>query len=203
MIPLTDDSGRLRVERPPRLVSLEPDQALARRVEPEIVDVSPEVDAAAALHLGLGARMAALRSPANITATAPRRLSLSSAGGASAIRIALVESRMSNSILLRYADDSVMAFESLDDAKRVMDVLGKPACAVRADFGLTGFPRSLRQPCSASAAEMARRLSFPPLGFLRASRFAGLLGGSQPPLRPERPLACAARIFRRGKPPFG
>ena len=30
-----------------------------------------------------------------------------------------------NSILVRYADDSVMAFETLDDAKRVMDVLGK------------------------------------------------------------------------------
>jgi RNA-directed DNA polymerase len=29
-----------------------------------------------------------------------------------------------NSILVRYADDSVMAFEILDDAKRVMDVLG-------------------------------------------------------------------------------
>jgi RNA-directed DNA polymerase len=29
-----------------------------------------------------------------------------------------------NSILVRYADDSVMAFENLDDAKRVMDVLG-------------------------------------------------------------------------------
>lgn len=30
-----------------------------------------------------------------------------------------------NSILVRYADDSVMAFEVLEDAKRVMDVLGK------------------------------------------------------------------------------
>ena len=30
-----------------------------------------------------------------------------------------------NGILVRYADDSVLAFESLDDAKRVMDVLGK------------------------------------------------------------------------------
>ena len=30
-----------------------------------------------------------------------------------------------NGILVRYADDSVLAFESIDDAKRVMDVLGK------------------------------------------------------------------------------
>jgi group II intron reverse transcriptase/maturase len=30
-----------------------------------------------------------------------------------------------NGILVRYADDSVLAFENLDDAKRVMDVLGK------------------------------------------------------------------------------
>ncbi|WP_249734996.1 reverse transcriptase domain-containing protein, partial [Bradyrhizobium sp. sGM-13] len=30
-----------------------------------------------------------------------------------------------NGILVRYADDSVLAFERLDDAKRVMDVLGK------------------------------------------------------------------------------
>jgi RNA-directed DNA polymerase len=30
-----------------------------------------------------------------------------------------------NAILVRYADDSVMAFEVLEDAKRVMDVLGK------------------------------------------------------------------------------
>jgi hypothetical protein len=41
-------------------------------------------------------------------------------------------------------------------------------------FGLNGFPRSLRWPCLASAAEMARRLSLPPFGFLRASAFANL-----------------------------
>ena len=41
-----------------------------------------------------------------------------------------------NSILVRYADDSVMAFETLDDAKRVMDVLGKRL----ARYGLTLHP---------------------------------------------------------------
>ncbi len=41
-----------------------------------------------------------------------------------------------NSILVRYADDSVMAFESLDDAKPVMDVLGKRL----ARYGLTLHP---------------------------------------------------------------
>ena len=41
-----------------------------------------------------------------------------------------------NSILVRYADDSVMAFENLDDAKRVMDVLGKRL----ARYGLTLHP---------------------------------------------------------------
>ena len=40
------------------------------------------------------------------------------------------------------------------------------------DFGLNGLPRSLRWPCSASDAEIARRLNAPPFGFLRASRFA-------------------------------
>ena len=42
------------------------------------------------------------------------------------------------------------------------------------DFGLNGRPRSFRKPFSASSADMARRLSFPPLGFLRASAFASL-----------------------------
>jgi hypothetical protein len=42
------------------------------------------------------------------------------------------------------------------------------------DFGLNGRPRSFRKPCAASSADMARRLSLPPLGFLRASAFASL-----------------------------
>jgi RNA-directed DNA polymerase len=41
-----------------------------------------------------------------------------------------------NSILVRDADDSVMAFENLDDARRVMDVLGKRL----ARYGLTLHP---------------------------------------------------------------
>ena len=42
------------------------------------------------------------------------------------------------------------------------------------DFGLNGRPRSFKKPCAASSADMARRLSFPPLGFLRPSAFASL-----------------------------
>ena len=45
-----------------------------------------------------------------------------------------------NSILVRYADDSVVAFESLDDAKRVMDVLGKRL----ARYGLKLHPDKTR-----------------------------------------------------------
>jgi hypothetical protein len=47
-------------------------------------------------------------------------------------------------------------------------------------LGLNGFPRSLTWPISASAAEMARRLSFPPLGFLRGSAFARLTTSTTP-----------------------
>jgi hypothetical protein len=41
-------------------------------------------------------------------------------------------------------------------------------------LGLKGRPRSFRKPRAASSADMARRLSFLPLGFLRASAFASL-----------------------------
>ena len=41
-------------------------------------------------------------------------------------------------------------------------------------LGLKGRPRSFRKPRGASSADMARRLSFLPLGFLRASAFASL-----------------------------
>ena len=45
-----------------------------------------------------------------------------------------------NSILVRYADDSVMAFEVLEDAKRVIDVLGKRLQR----FGLKLHPEKTR-----------------------------------------------------------
>jgi len=47
-----------------------------------------------------------------------------------------------------------------------------PASMTATDFGLNGFPRSFRKSRAASSAETARRLIFPPLGFLRANRFA-------------------------------
>jgi hypothetical protein len=37
------------------------------------------------------------------------------------------------------------------------------------DFGLNSFPRSFKKASAASSADMARKLSFPPLGFLRAN----------------------------------
>jgi hypothetical protein len=40
------------------------------------------------------------------------------------------------------------------------------------DFGLNGRPRSFKKSSLASSADMARRLSFPPLGFLRTRAFA-------------------------------
>jgi hypothetical protein len=43
----------------------------------------------------------------------------------------------------------------------------RAASMTATDFGLNGLPRSLRWPCSASDAEIARRLNAPPFGFLR------------------------------------
>jgi len=37
------------------------------------------------------------------------------------------------------------------------------------DLGLNGRPRSFRKPRAANSAAIARRLSLPPFGFLRAS----------------------------------
>src|SRR5271168_4195431 len=42
------------------------------------------------------------------------------------------------------------------------------------DFGLNGRPRSFKKPRAANSAAIARRLSFPPFGFFRASAFASL-----------------------------
>ena len=56
-----------------------------------------------------------------------------------------------NSILVRYADDSVMAFEVLEDAKRVMDVLGKRLQR----YGLKLHPDKTR--ASSIFASIARR----------------------------------------------
>jgi hypothetical protein len=42
------------------------------------------------------------------------------------------------------------------------------------DFGLNGLPRSLTWPCSASAAEIVRRLNLPLFGFVLAIAFASL-----------------------------
>jgi hypothetical protein len=48
-------------------------------------------------------------------------------------------------------------------------LLRSPSEHDRDRLGLNGLPRSLRWPCSASPAEIARRLSAPPFGFLRVN----------------------------------
>jgi hypothetical protein len=68
------------------------------------------------------------------------------------------------------------------------------------DFGLNGRPRSLRTPLAASSADMARRLSRPPLGFLRASAFASLTTSGRASawlLRPSTFPPVAIRLRRR------
>jgi hypothetical protein len=62
------------------------------------------------------------------------------------------------------------------------------------DFGLKGLPRSLRWPCSASDAEIARKLSFPPFGLLRGLRsswklWPGRAGGAV--RGRDRPARCS------------
>jgi hypothetical protein len=75
----------------------------------------------------------------------------------------------------------------------------RAASMTATDFGLNGLPRSLRWPCAASDAEIARRLNAPPFGFLRASRFASATTSGRVStwlLRPrpsrQSPCACAS-----------
>jgi hypothetical protein len=53
-------------------------------------------------------------------------------------------------------------------------LFNQEASMAATDFGLNGFPRSFMKPRAANSADIARRLSFPPLGFFRASAFASL-----------------------------
>ena len=68
------------------------------------------------------------------------------------------------------------------------------------DFGLNGAPRSLTKPRAANSAEIARRLSWPPLGFLRASALASATRSgrsSMCDLRPPTFMPVASRLRRR------
>ena len=61
---------------------------------------------------------------------------------------------------------------------------------------LKGMPRSFRKPCLANSADTARRLIWPPLGFLRASAFASATAAGFVSDRLFRPshLAFAMRL---------